>query len=217
MVANQVAASPASALVPQPLEAKMATTTTTSNNDPAVSQDLAPSASESVTTAIASSEELATPVSNSQSDADANPTTITSPHEKRNAQETDTVASADRDITKELTADADKSNAMDEADTVISTESSTAKEVAKEPSATTLPKSKEDAEQSSQDLQDETSMEPSRAAKAFSFPSASYLFIQNELLNFTWNSILLTACAIIIYLCPDCGTSCFIEGYGIEE
>jgi hypothetical protein len=200
MVAHQVAASAASALVPQPMEAKMATTT--SNNDPAESQDLALAASEFTTAIPSTSEELATPLSNSQSNADADLTTI----EKCNAEEMDTVASADRDITQESTTD-----------TLISTESSTGKEVAKEPPATTWSKS-EDAHQSSQDIQDETSMEPSQAAaKACSFPSASYLLIQTELLNFMWNSILLIAYAIIIDLCPEYGTSCFTEGYSIEE
>jgi hypothetical protein len=155
MVATQVTASTASALAPQPMDAKMVTV---------------PSASESATAIASTSEALATPVSDTS--------LIASPDEKRVAHETDAVASADRDITEELTTGADrditdKHNATEEADTVINTESSTATEVAKEPPATALPNS-EDAEQSNQDLQeDETSMEQSQAAKACSFPSVA--------------------------------------------
>jgi hypothetical protein len=175
MVATQFATSTASALAPQPMDAKMVTTVTTpsNNDDPVGFQDLAPSASESATAIASMSEELVTPVSDDQRDADANLSLTASPDEKRAAHETDTVASADRDITEDMTTCSDEQNVTDEANTVISTESSTAKEVAKESSAAALPKS-EDAEQSNQDLQDdETSMEQSRAAKARSFPSAA--------------------------------------------
>jgi hypothetical protein len=163
MVATQAAASAASALAPQPMNAKMLTTP--SNSDPAGSQDLAPSASES-TTAIAS---------DNQSDADANPSLIVSPDENRAAHERDTVAGADRDIID-----------RDESDTVVNSESSTAEEVAKEPSAGALPKA-EDADQNNQDLQDdETLIKQSQAAKARSFLSvAGFLFIPNEMLTLT--------------------------------